>query len=238
MKNVTGWVLVIFAFIISACGLPGQVVPTPIPPTAVATATQPPATEIPPTPTSLGQAATAAPTSTPTQVPGTSVLDFVATLCNAQWMNGGQHLKACPSPSSDHSGGYAIVIDPASESLPANTPVILTTPAQNGFAALFLRYPAFTVQKGDRFRAMLRCQSYAACDVDYALEYYDANKNYHSPFLTWKYKAGDPVINVDADLSELAGQSVDFVLTLRPNNDTPQQDNSLWIAPQIYRPAP
>ncbi len=34
----------------------------------------------------------------------------------------------------------------------------------------------------------------------------------------------------------LAGQTVDFVLTLRAQNDTPQQDYSLWIAPNIYRP--
>lgn len=196
--KVVGYFLVFVAFIVSACSLPGQSTPTPIPPTIPATATQPPATatQIPPT-------ATAAPTFTPTPIPGTIVLDFVAQLCNAQWMNGGQHLKVCPDPNSNHSGGYAVVIDPTSESLPANTAVIMATPATNGFAALFLRYPAITVQKGDCFRAMLRCQSYAACDVDYALEYYDASNKYHSPFLTWKYKAGDPVITVDADLSQL-----------------------------------
>ena len=233
MKNVIGWVLVIFVFVTLACSLPGQIAATQIAPTIPAIVTQPAATatEIPPT-------TTPAPTSTLTPVPGKIVIDFVAQLCNAQWMNGGQHLKACPNPNSDHSGGYAVVIDPTSESLPAITSVILTTPAQNGFAALFLRYPAFTVQKGDRFRATLRCQSYAACDVEYALEYYDANGKYHSPFLSWKYKAGNPAINVDADLSSLAGQSVEFVLPLRPNNDPPKQDNSLWIAPQIYRPAP
>jgi len=234
MKNYIGWGIIALVLItLSACSLPGQANSTPVPPTVAATATQLPATA-----TEISATATAAPTSTATLVPGTIVLDFAAQLCSAQWMNGGQHLKACPDPKSDHSGGYAVVIDPASESLPANTPAILTTPAQNGFAALFLRYPTFTVQKGDRFRAMLRCQSYAACDVDYALEYYDANKNYHSPFLTWKYKVGDPVIQVDADLSQLAGQSVEFVLTLRPNNDPPKQDESLWIAPQICRPAP
>jgi len=233
MKNVIGWIFIIFVFVTSACNLSGQTTPTQSVPTAPATITQPAATA-----TELPLTATSAPTSTPTLVPGTIVLDFVASLCNAQWMNGGQHLNACPNPNSDHSGGYAVVIDPTSESLPASTSVILTTPAQNGFAALFLRYPAFTVRAGDRFRAMLRCQSYAACDVEYALEYYDANGKYHGPFLSWKYKAGNPAITVDADLSSLAGQSIEFVLTLRPNNDPPQQDNSLWIAPQIYRPAP
>ena len=233
MKNVIGWFFIVFVSVTLACSLSGQVAPTQSAPTAPATATQPAATatEIPPT-------ATLAPTPTSTPVPGATVLDFVALLCNAQWMNGGQHLKACPSPNSNHSGGYAVVIDPVSESLAANTPVLLTTPAWNGFAALFIRYPAFTVKTGDSFRATLRCQSYAACDVEYALEYYDANGNYHGPFLSWNYKAGEPAINVDADLSSLAGQPVEFVLALRPKNNAPQKDNSLWIAPQIYRPAP
>lgn len=233
MKNVIGWIFTIFIFVTLACSSSGQVTPTQSAPTAPATATQPAATA-----TEIPSTATPAPTATLTPVPGATVLDFVALLCNAQWMNGGQHLKACPNPNSDHSGGYAVVIDPASESLAANTPVFMTTPATNGFAALFIRYPALTVQTGDRFRATLRCQSYAACDVEYALEYYDANGNYHSPFLSWNYKAGDPAIIVDVDLSSLAGQPVEFVLALRPKNNTPQQDNSLWIAPQIYRPAP
>jgi hypothetical protein len=101
-----------------------------------------------------------------------------------------------------------------------------------------LRYPSFTVHAGDRFRATLRCQVNAPCDIEYALEYYDAVGKYHSPFMSWAYRAGDPPINVDTDLSMLAGQTVDFVLTLRAQNDTPQQDYSLWIAPHIYRPNP
>jgi hypothetical protein len=211
---------------ISACGFLGSPVPTesaPIPP-ATSTFT--------PIPALL-------PTATPAPSLGTIALDFVALLCDAQWLNGGQHLKPCPAATADHSGGYAEAVDPLSEGLPAGTPTLLTIPAWNGFAALFLRYPSFTVHTGDRFRATLRCQVNVPCDVQYALEYYDAQGKYHSPFLSWNYRAGNPAISVDADLSALAGQTVDFVLTLRPENTTPpQQDYSLWIAPHIYRPNP
>ena len=50
---------------------------------------------------------------------------------------------------------------------------------------------------------------------------------------------GDPEINVDADLSALADQTVDLTLVLRLFHDLtdPQQDNGLWIAPRIFRPA-
>ncbi len=216
-------ILLIF---VSACGSLNS--PTAAPAVA-ATNTQLPAT-----------ATTIPPTLVPPTSPaalGTIALDFVALLCDSQWMNGGQHLTACPPANADHSGGYATVVDPASEGVPANTPVILTYAGTNS-PALFLRYPSFTVHAGDRFRATLRCQVDAPCDVEYALEYYDANGKYHSPFMSWAYRAGDPPINVDTDLSMLAGQTVDFVLTLRAQNDTPQQDYSLWIAPHIYRPNP
>ena len=226
MKKNPVFIFIIVIAVTLACNLSTPNLPTATATSVPATATS---TEIPPTATF-----TPVPTSTP--IPGTIVLDFAAQLCNAKWMNGGQKLMACPNANADHSGGYAILLDPASEGLPAGTPVLLTIPAWNGYAALFLRYPALTVQAGDRFRATFHCQTNAACDVEFALEYYDANGKYSGPFASWQYKTGDAPVNVDYDLSALAGQNVDFVLTLRPNNDTPQLDTSLWIAPQIYRP--
>jgi hypothetical protein len=177
------------------------------------------------------------PTITPPAALGTIALDFVALLCNAKWMNGGQQLTVCPDINADHSGGYAVAADPSSEGLPVNMPVLLTIPAINSYSALFLRYPSYTVHAGDRFRAMLQCKSGAPCDVEYSLEYYDAKGKYQSPFLSWKFKSGDAPVNVDVDLNMLANQTIDFVLTLRPNNDRPQDDVSLWIAPHIFRPA-
>ncbi len=203
----------------------------------------PTATPIPPSPTSLPPT-TIPPTATlaPTQPAalGTVALDFVALLCDAQWMNGAQHLTACPPNGADLSGGYAKVIDPTSEGLPANTPVILTYVGSTS-AALFLRYPTLTVHAGDRFRATLRCSGplNPNCDVQFALEYYDAQGKYHSPFMQWNYNPSMPDIHVDEDLSMLAGQSVDFVLALRPENgSSAQDDGGVWIAPVIYRPNP
>ncbi len=202
-------------------------------------------TVLPVPPSQTPQMATAIPptgTLAPTQpaVLGTIALDFVALLCDAQWMNGAQHLTACPPANADHSGGYAVVIDPTSQGLPANTPVILTY-AGTYSAALFLRYPTFKVHAGDRFRSALRCSGplNPQCNVQFALEYYDAQGKYHSPFMQWDYNPSMPDIQVDADLSSLVGQSVDFVLALRPENgSSAQDDGALWIAPHIYRPKP
>jgi hypothetical protein len=229
MKNKIILAFVILLAASPACSFSGQNQPSISSPTAPSAATF---TEIPPTTTF-----TPIPTITP--IPETIVFDFAAQLCNAKWMNGGQKFASCPDPSSDHSAGYAVLLDPATEGLPAGTPVLLTIPAWNGFAALFLRYPALTVQAGDHFRATLRCQTGTTdCDVEFALEYYDSSGTYHSPFASWKQNSGMPPTHVDYDLSALAGQNVDFVLILRPNNNTPQLDLGLWIAPQIYRVGP
>ncbi|HMN01032.1 MAG TPA: hypothetical protein PKC99_18680 [Anaerolineales bacterium] len=174
---------------------------------------------------------------------GSVALDFVALLCDAQWMNGTQQIIACPDPNTVSStSGWATLKDPVAEGLPSNTPALLMF-AGNNSPALFLRYPTIKVHWTDRFRATLRCQIDAPCDVQFALEYYDAQGKYHSPFYQWNYtttyKTNSPAINVDVSLGPLAGQSVDFVLALRPQNGfLAQIDGGLWIAPVIYRPSP
>jgi len=105
---------------------------------------------------------TPAPISNKTPEPaGSIVLDFASQLCNASWSNGAQALQTCPDASADRSGGYAILLDPTAEGLPAATPVLLTIPGWKGPSALFLRYPAMTVRANDRFRVVaihsLRC---------------------------------------------------------------------------------
>jgi hypothetical protein len=228
LKKVLGCIFIITVFVLSACSLSGQTASSEAVPTITATQTQPAAT-FTPIPTF-----TAIPTITP--IPGTIVLDFAAQLCNAKWMNGGQKFASCPDANADHSAGYAIVIDPTSEGLPAGTPVLLTIPALNSYSALFLRYPALTIQAGDHFRATLQCQSASTnCDVSFGLDYYDSDGKYHSPLAMWDQNSGMSPTAVDYDLTALIGQNVDIVLALRPNNDTPQFDTGLWIAPQIFR---
>ncbi len=174
-----------------------------------------------------------------TRVPeATVILDFAAQLCSAQWMNGGQNLTACPAENADHSGGLAELADPLALNLPFDTLVLRTIPAWNGFNSLFLRYPALTIEADDRFQTVLTCDATYACDVQFALEYYDAAGKYHSPFMAWNLKGREAPISVDVSLQELAGQKVDLVLTLRVfhSMDAPNQDNGLWISPQIVRP--
>ncbi len=123
-------VLSLILIFVLGCGFLNSPATSAPAPTAVSIVTQPPATATEISPTLVPP--------TPPAALGTIALDFVALLCDAQWMNGAQHLTACPPANADLSGGYAKVIDPASEGLPANTPVILTY-AGTYSAALFLK---------------------------------------------------------------------------------------------------
>ncbi|HSB00862.1 MAG TPA: hypothetical protein VLE49_09440 [Anaerolineales bacterium] len=222
----------LIALLLSACEVSFATVP--VPPTEVQAS---PTVAAPPTVTLIP---TLAPLPSPTSMPsdplGTIALDFIALLCNADWMNGAYHLTPCPAANADASGGYATRLDSAPEGFPAHTPVLLMVPNAN---ALFLRYPPFRVHTGDRFRTTLLCATSAPCDVEFALEYYDSKGKYHE-FLQWGYRTGDPPIEIDGDLSTLSGQDIDFVLTLRLFHaiESPQHDNGLWVAPHIYRPGP
>lgn len=228
--SILAILFLLFSVLLSSCKVSYATVPsTPadLPPTATISAV--PTVTLIPTLTPFP-----APTSTPPDPLGTIGMDFTALLCNADWMNGSQHLTPCPGPSADHSGGYAVIYKEAIQGYATDTPVVMMV-ANAG--ALFLRYPSFKVGMGDRLRATLLCAASAPCDVQFALEYYDAQGRYFE-FMKWDYKTGEPPIVVDADLSALAGQKLDFVLALRLFHalQSPQHDNGLWVAPHIYRP--
>ncbi len=229
---VLGSLCLIASSLLSACKISYTTVPS----TPVVTEPSPTLTVIP----SATPAPTLPPIPSPTSIPfdalGTIGMDFAALLCNADWMNGSQHLTPCPGVSADHSGGYATLYKLVPEEYPANTPIRLMVP---NAGALFLRYPSYKVGLGDRFRTTLRCAASAPCDVEFALQYYDTNGRYYELY-KWDYRTGEPPIDVDADLSALAGQNVAFALVLRLFHATisPQNDNGLWVAPHIYRPGP
>jgi hypothetical protein len=165
------------------------------------------------------------------------ILDFAAQLCSAQWMNSGQNLTACPAEGTDQPGGLAELADPIPLNLPSDTLVLRTIPAWNGFGSLFLRYPGLKIEAGDRFQTVLICDAKTGCNVQYALEYYDASGTYHE-FMAWDLQSGGAAISVDLPLDELAGQKVDLVLVLRlfHSIDGPYRDNGLWLSPQVLRP--
>lgn len=229
--------IILFALLLTACfGIPStpQVAPTVALPTE--TVAPPTATSAPiPTVTE-----TPAPTSTPPfQLNDNGkivVFDFTAQLCEAKWVNGANPQPLpCPGDLNNVGKGYVGLLSGSDQGLDLNFPMILTFPAYDNALGIFGRYPKFTVGANDEFRASLTCRSNTPCFVSYALGYYDANGKYQEPFPMEYYKFDvEPPINYTWPLGQLAGQTVEFVLTLRNEGDA-LQAWALWISPRIVR---
>jgi hypothetical protein len=161
-------------------------------------------------------------------------LNFVAHFCEAKWSNNGRTIATCTDDATQWQGGHAEVLDhPMAEGrLVIDNQAILAVPAFDGrFSGIFGEFPPVTVQAGDHFKSAGICLA-QACDVEYALGYYDAGGSYRDLVPTWRVTSSVPLTEIDLDLNNLAGQTVRFVLVVR-NVDSHAEDQALWIAPFI-----
>jgi len=160
--------------------------------------------------------------------------DFVSHICDAQWSNRDQPLS-CPGSDDHQDAGYVMGLSGEIQGLPSNLSVLLTVPPAVRNGTLFGKYPPFTVKPGDHFRAVLACRVHTFCDVEFGLEYYDAQGK--AGLEHWPYLFVDPPIVVDYPLDGIAGKTVQFDLSIRANGSATDAD-AIWIAPHIYRPTP
>jgi hypothetical protein len=165
----------------------------------------------------------------------TQVYDFARNYCDAAWNSGAGNL-ACTVNGSNQ--GYAAKVDnPQLEDGKVYNGVgLLTMPenTQNGYLQGY--YPAFAVQKGDRFRAIINCAYLAkGCNVIFRLDYQINNEAVNT---IWDYQEAyeGQYYTVDTDLSPLAGKQVKFILTILANGSA-EKDKPLWVAPRIERPS-
>ena len=168
---------------------------------------------------------------------GTVVLDFVALVCSAQWSNNAYQLP-CPGHLEDIGQGYIASLDHtiAEGMLSVEAPLLTFLPGRgngNG-VGIFGRYPALTIFPGDTFHAMIACQGDSPCDTEFALEYFDEYGAYHHSIWAWSHQAGDGIQEISADLSPLAGQSVELMLVAREQGEL-EENWLLWIQPYIAR---
>jgi len=167
----------------------------------------------------------------PSEQAGSLTFDFVEQMCDAQWFNRAQQLT-CPGNADQSEAGYVMRLDPESQGLPSNINVLLAYTPQNNFETISSKYPAFTVQKGDRFRAVLACRAHSFCDVEFVLDF---SSDKGSAGLThWRYMFTDEPLVIDYPLDAIAGETVQFDLAVRARGN-PSEAYAVWIAPHIYR---
>ena len=235
MKTITRILLIsLFVILFSACNLPTSSAGPEISPSQTSplfTKTPPPTDTAPP------------PTPTPNILtisapePGTVALDFVTQVCSAAWSTNASYLT-CPGHLEEAEGGYIEANDHTvlEGMVSVEAPMLIGLPG-NGYPnglGLFGKYPPFTVYPGDLFKAVIACQGDAVCNLDFFLEYYDQSGSVIPVSWKWGHQAGDGPQEISVDLTPIAGQTVEFFLVLRPQEELNNQW-AVWIQPHISR---
>lgn len=163
-----------------------------------------------------------------------TVYDFVANACSAQWSSGAGAL-VCPGANRDPQG---FVLRQSLSRLENGTtvvrPSLLTVPQNVLQGYIQALYPPFEVRRGDRFRAIVNCETGATtCGVLFRLDYQLSDGVVHELWAAEERFDGDS-LTVNVDLSPLAGQEVKFVLSVLSQGPA-AGDRALWVEPRIAR---
>jgi hypothetical protein len=169
------------------------------------------------------------------QVTGSAYVaySFAKNYCDANWGNEDGVLP-CPGTEGDPKG-FVIKLDkPVLENgVAQDIPSLLTVPQDVRDGFIGGQFPAFTVQAGDHFRAGVTCQYNAVkCNVIFQLSYQNNGKI--KTLETWHEVYEGEYYPIDFDLSELAGQTVKFILVVSANGGQ-NGDNAIWLDPHILR---
>jgi hypothetical protein len=162
--------------------------------------------------------------------------DFVAHACEAQWISGAGSLF-CPGTANGTIGFVQILSSPVLENKHENEPAIWVQPnhAEDGWISG--TFPAYTVRDDDHFIAWVGClDDNKGCDVTFYLNYVHNDKI--KSLGAWKEEYDGQATRVDVDLSGLADEPVQFILSVEINNQQYEKANAFWFVPGIVHIEP
>lgn len=160
--------------------------------------------------------------------------DFVANADKATWASGAGTLTF-PGTDGDVKGFVKKVDSPKLENGTTDTgPGLLTVPQDvyNGY--IEGKFPAFRVEKGDRFQAVVNCEYNAtSCYANFRLMYQIGTG---APQTFWSFNERHEGLfyRVNLDLSSLAGKDVQFILRINAAGNS-TGDRALWGTPKLVR---
>src|SRR5690606_20899388 len=152
----------------------------------------------------------------------TNPLDLAASFCNAEWTTGAGRLPCQGSPGD--ARGYVRRIDaPVLESgYQDDEPALLTHPQMINDGIIRGKYPAMRIENGWRFVSIIGCAYQAnGCDVRFQLDYQVAGGSIQN-LASWHEVYEGSFRRVEVDLSPLAGQDVNLILTVHANGSSHQ----------------
>ena len=169
------------------------------------------------------------------KVTGTAYIayNFADNYCAANWENNTSSLP-CPGTVGDPNGFVVKLNAPVMENgVTEDEPGLLTSPKDANNGIISGQYPALTIQRGDRFRAIVNCQyDSKKCDVIFRLDY--KNNGSVKTLASWHEIYEGKYYSIDMDLSKLAGETVKLILVVSSNGGQ-KNDNAIWLNPYILR---
>lgn len=164
--------------------------------------------------------------------------DFSNELCDATWTSVYGSTKItlpCPGSNESIKNGYVIrALKPDREDGGLENELgMITHPNNQDGGYVQGKYPAITVNSGDKFKSVVNCQYESpACDVYFELRYQIGTGSVQS-LGRWHQVYDGVMESVEVDLSSLAGKSVNFILYVE-NGASLADNRALWIRPSIW----
>jgi hypothetical protein len=158
--------------------------------------------------------------------------DFIGNMCLAKWRSDAGRLD-CPGAKGDEDGFVILLDRPEIEiNRLENEAALWTQPADTKDGFIRGEYPEFEVEDGQSFKTVVGCLNDAPkCDVIFQLNYRIGDGDLQTLWEQREVYDGN-FTTVDVDLSPLAGEEVQFVLTVLANG-SPKDDKAFWLVPRI-----
>jgi len=165
------------------------------------------------------------------------VYSFVNNYCQAEWESGTDRSLPCPGEEGSVDGFVIRLGDHVQENQRENEPALWTNPDRNTDGFISGEFPAIKIQAGDMFLADVGCLAdNQKCNVRFSLQYRIGDGPVKT-LKSWDESYDGQITRIQLDLSELAGQSVHFILTVESRGGR-AQNAAFWLLPHIYRPKP
>lgn len=160
--------------------------------------------------------------------------DFIANMCLAKWRSDAGRLD-CPGSKGDPDG-FVILLDKPEIEIDRleNEPALWTQPVDSRDGFIQGEYPEITVEEGSHFETVVGCLNDSQkCDVIFQLNFRSDEGGLQTLWEQREVYDGN-FTRVDVDLSPLAGQKVQFYLTVLANG-SPKEDRAFWLVPRIVK---
>lgn len=166
-------------------------------------------------------------------VQASTLYDFIANLCSAEWRNGGEVIS-CPGTVGNAKGAALKTENPMMEYGQDDESALRMEPQPVENGQIAGKFPEIEIKKGDHFKSVISCwNGMTNCNVMFQLNYQIGDGAVQN-LASWTETYDGSTTKLDVDLSGLDGKKVKFVLVVLANGPA-NQDSAAWLMPRIVR---